>query len=131
YTGSIQVDPSTDVSVTLTVLSPTPQFSAGGIVNAASFAGGPVARGEIISVFGTNLTSSVTFDGTPATLVFASPTQVNVTVPYSVGGPTTVLQMGTSSVQLQVAASAPGIFAAARAGDNILTLYATGCGALT
>ena len=39
--------------------------------------------------------------------------------------------MGTSSVQLQVAPSAPGIFAAVLAGDNILTLFATGCGALT
>jgi uncharacterized protein (TIGR03437 family) len=131
YTGSIQVDQSTNVSVTLTVLSQAPQFSAAGIVNAASFAGGPVAPGEIVTIFGTNLTDKVTFDSIPATLVFASPTQVNVTVPYSVGGPTTVMQMGTSSVQLQVAPSAPGIFAAVLAGDNILTLFATGCGALT
>jgi uncharacterized protein (TIGR03437 family) len=132
YTGSIQVDPSTNVSVTLTVLSPTPQFSAGGIVNAASFAGGPVAPGEIISVFGTNLTSSVTFDGTPGTLVFASPTQVNVTVPYAVTAPNTIIQVGSSvPVKLDVAPSAPGIFAAVPAGDNVWTLYATGCGSLT
>jgi uncharacterized protein (TIGR03437 family) len=106
-------------------------FTAAGVVNAATFAGGPVAPGEIISIFGTNLSGSVTFDGTPATLVFASPAQVNVTVPYSINGPKTVLQMGASSVQLQVAPSAPGVFATASAGDNILTLYATGCGALT
>src|SRR4029077_8408613 len=68
----------------------------------------------------------------PATLVFSSPTQVNVTVPYSViGRPTTTLQMGASSVQLQVASSAPGIFAAVSPGDGIIVLYATGCGALT
>jgi uncharacterized protein (TIGR03437 family) len=106
-------------------------FTAAGVVNAATFAGGPVAPGEIISIFGTNLSGGVTLDGAPATLVFASPAQVNVTVPYSVTGPTTVLQMGASSVQLLVAPSAPGIFAAASAGDNILTLYTTGCGALT
>jgi hypothetical protein len=41
------------------------------------------------------------------------------------------MQMGASSVQLQVAPSAPGIFAAATAGDGIIVLYATGCGALT
>jgi uncharacterized protein (TIGR03437 family) len=117
--------------VTFTIGTPAPVFSAAGVVNAATFAGGPVAPGEIITIFGTNLTSSVTFDGTPATPFFASPTQVNVTVPYAVAGPTTVLQMGASSVQLQVAASAPGIFAAASAGDNIVVLYATGCGALT
>jgi uncharacterized protein (TIGR03437 family) len=122
---------ATSNPVTFTIGTPVPVFTAAGVVNGASFAAGPVAPGEIITIFGTNLSGGVTFDGTPATLVFASPTQVNVTVPYSVGGPTTVLLMGASSVQLQVAASAPGIFAAAPAGDNILTLYATGCGALT
>jgi uncharacterized protein (TIGR03437 family) len=117
--------------VTFTIGTPAPVFTAAGVVNAASFAGGPVAPGEIISIFGTNLTSSVTFDGTPATPVFASPTQVNVTVPYSVTGPTTVFQMGTTSVQLQIAPSAPGMFAAVSAGEGIVVLYATGCGALT
>jgi uncharacterized protein (TIGR03437 family) len=117
--------------ITLTIGTPPPGFTAAGVVNAATFAAGPVAPGEIISIFGTNLTSSVTFDGASATLVFASPTQVNVTVPYSATGPTTMLQMGASVVQLQVAPSAPGIFAAVSAGDNILTLFATGCGALT
>jgi uncharacterized protein (TIGR03437 family) len=107
-----------------------PMFTAASVVNAASFAGGPVAPGEIVSIFGTNLTGNVTFDRAPATLVFSSPNQVNVTVPYSVSG-TTVLQMGASSVQLPVASSAPGIFAAASAGDGIIVLYATGCGSLT
>jgi hypothetical protein len=117
--------------ITLTIGTPVPGFTAAGVVNAATFAAGPVAPGEIISIFGTNLTSSVTFDGASATLVFASPTQVNVTVPYSVGGPTTVMQMGANSLQLQVATSAPGIFAAVSAGDGIVVLYATGCGAVT
>jgi uncharacterized protein (TIGR03437 family) len=117
--------------VTFTIGTPAPVFTAAGVVNAATFSGGPVAPGEIITIFGTNLSGGVTFDGTRATLVFASPAQVNVTVPYSVAGPTTTLQMGASSVQLQVAPSAPGIFAAVSAGDNILVLYATGCGALT
>jgi uncharacterized protein (TIGR03437 family) len=117
--------------ITLSIGTPAPVFTAAGVVNAASFAGGPIAPGEIITIFGTNLTSSVTFDGTPATPFFTSPTQVNLTVPYSVTSPATTLQIGASSVQLQVAPSAPGIFAAVPAGDNFLTLYATGCGALT
>jgi uncharacterized protein (TIGR03437 family) len=117
--------------VTLTVGTPAPVFTAAGVVNAASFAAGPVAPGEIVTIFGTNLTGQVTFDNISATLVFASPTQVNVTVPYSVTGPATVVQMGASSVQLPVAPAAPGIFAAAVAGDGIVVLYATGCGALT
>jgi uncharacterized protein (TIGR03437 family) len=117
--------------ITLTIGTPVPVVTAAGVVNAASFTGGPVAPGEIISIFGTNLTSSVTFDGIPATPVFSSPAQVNVTVPYSLAGPTIILQMGGTSLQLQVAQSAPGIFAAVSAGDNIVVLYATGCGALT
>jgi uncharacterized protein (TIGR03437 family) len=117
--------------ITLTIGTPVPMFTAAGVVNAATFAAGPVSPGEIISIFGTNLSGTVTFDGRPATPVFASPTQVNVTVPYSVTGPTTVMQMGAISVPVQVAASAPGIFAAVPAGDNILTLYVTGCGVLT
>jgi len=117
--------------VTFTIGTPAPAFTAAGVVNAATFAAGPVAPGEIVTIFGTNLSGSVTFDGAPATLVFSSPTQVNVTVPYSINGPTTILQMGASSIQLPVAPSAPGIFAAASTGDGIVVLYATGCGALT
>ena len=118
-------------AITLAIGTPAPAFMAANVVNAASYAGGPVAAGEIVSIFGSNLTANVTFDGVPATQVFASPTQVNVTVPYSVAGPTTVLQMGATSVTLQVSPSAPGIFAAVPAGAGIITLYATGCGSLT
>ena len=97
-----------------------------------NFLAGAVAPGEIVTIFGTNLTDKVTFDNIPATLVFASPAQVNVTVPYGVTAPSTMIQVGSSvPVKLDVAPSAPGIFAAVPAGDNILTLYATGCGALT
>ncbi|HWC96142.1 MAG TPA: hypothetical protein VG456_05320, partial [Candidatus Sulfopaludibacter sp.] len=73
----------------------------------------------------------VTFDGTPATVFYSSPTQVNLTVPYTVAGSTTTLQMGAASVKLPVAASAPGIFAAASVGSGILTLYTTGGGGLS
>lgn len=118
-------------AVSLTIGTPAPSFTAAGVVNASSFAGGPVAPGEIISIFGSNLTGSVSFDGVAATLVFASPGQVNVTVPYTVSGSTTSMQMGSTSVQLPVTPAAPGIFAAVAAGQNILTLYATGCGVLT
>ncbi len=109
-----------------------PTFTAASVVNAASFAGGPVAPGEIVTIFGTNLAGNVTFDYTPATLVYSSATQMSATVPYAVRGPTTSLQVGNSvPVSLDVAQSAPGIFAAVANGDGTLTLYATGCGALT
>ena len=118
-------------ALTFTIGIPAPVVTAAGVVNAATFATGPVSPGEIISIFGTNLLNSVSFDGTSATSFFSSPTQINLTVPYSVAGPTTLLQMGTTWVVLQVAPSAPGIFAAVPARDNVIVLYATGCGALT
>lgn len=110
-------------------LTPAPQVSA--VWNAATFASGPVSPGEIISLFGSNLTGTVTFDGQPATAVYASPTQVNVTVPYTVSGSTTTLQIGSVSVQLPVATTSPGIFAAVATAPGIVTLYGTGGGKVT
>lgn len=52
------------------------------VTHAATFATGPVSLGEIISLFGSNLTGNVTFDGLSPTILFVSPGQVNVTVPY-------------------------------------------------
>jgi uncharacterized protein (TIGR03437 family) len=120
----------------LTVGQLGPQFSASTVVNAASYAGGPVAPGEIVSIFGSNLVKDVSFDLIPATFVYYSPTQVNVTVPYQVSGQTStqlvIGQLGISSapVTLDVVPAAPGIFAAVPAGNNVVTLYATGCGML-
>jgi uncharacterized protein (TIGR03437 family) len=101
------------------------------VANAATFAGGAVSPGEIVTVFGANLTGGVTFDGTPATLLYASPAQVSVTVPYSVGGSATTMRMGSASLQLAVVAASPGIFAAVSSGPGTLTLYATGGGSLS
>jgi uncharacterized protein (TIGR03437 family) len=135
YNHTIAVqNPTSDLSnvLSLAVGTPPPMFTAASVTNAASFAIGPVAPGEIITVFGTNLSGSVTFDNIPATLVYTSPTQVSATVPYTVTGPTTNIQIGSSaSVNVPVAPSAPGIFAAVSAGNGIVVLYATGCGALT
>lgn len=111
---------------------PAPSLTAASVVNAGSFTGGPVAPGEIVTIFGTNLAGNVTFDRIPATVVYSSATQISATVPYSVLGPKTALKVGLSvPVSLDVASSAPGIFAAVSNGDGTLTLYATGCGALT
>jgi uncharacterized protein (TIGR03437 family) len=114
---------------------PTPAITAAGIVNSASFVGGTVARGEIVAIFGTNLASSpvqgtydesgfltkylgetrVFFDGIQAPLTYVSSTQINAIVPYGVNANTVVTveyQLRSSNpVTLQVAPSAPGIFA--------------------
>jgi hypothetical protein len=92
YPFSVQ-NPQSAVSnvLSLTVGQLGPQFTAATVLNAASFAGGPVAPGEIVSIFGTNLDKNVTFDAIPATLAYFSPTQINVTVPYQIAGQTTTL----------------------------------------
>ena len=125
-------NPDSDVSnpVSVAIGVPAPLITA--VVNAASFASGPVAPGEIVTIFGSNLDQNVTFDFVLATMIYSSATQVNATVPYGITGPSTSLQSGSSApFKLDVVPSAPGIFAAVVAVDNILTLYATGCGALT
>src|SRR5215468_8122532 len=112
-------------------------LSVGGIVNAASYAGGSVSPGEILTIFGsfpgpanlitlqldspgfvsTNLSGQqVFFDGVPAPLIYAVAGQVSVVVPYAVSGKSTtqvqVSYQGQSSntVSIPVAVVAPGIF---------------------
>ncbi len=124
-------NPSSALSnaLTLAIGVPPPEIDA--ITNAASYQAGPISPGEIVTLFGANLTNNVTFDGAPAILVYFSPTQVNITVPYSVTAPSTILTMGSASMQVQVVSSAPGIFAGVPVGNGIVTLYGTGCGTLT
>ena len=117
-----------------------PVVSIGGVVNAASFLNGPVAPGELVAVFGAGLgreelvgarldefgrledlleQTRVWFDGWPAPLLAAKSDQVNAQVPYGVeGGNSSVMQVQvggalSNPVRLDVAASAPGLFALA------------------
>jgi uncharacterized protein (TIGR03437 family) len=131
-----------DISVPL---PPAPVATASGLVNGASFAGGPVAPGEIFTIFGTGLgpaklaggsinsagfldsqvsTTEVLFDNVPAPLIYASDGQVAGCVPYAVAGKTsTVVQViyrgqKSATFTVPVTSSAPGIFmiSAARQG---------------
>jgi uncharacterized protein (TIGR03437 family) len=129
----------------LRLANATPNLTAAGVVNGATFQSGPVAPGEIVSLFGSaigpptpaylTLTNSrlvanslegvqVYFDGVPAPLLYASAGQVNVVVPYSVAGnSTTQLQVEylgvlSNQVALQVAVTAPGIFSVTGSGQG-------------
>jgi uncharacterized protein (TIGR03437 family) len=115
------------------------------VVNAASFADGPVAPGEIVTLGGPNLgpatlaglaldTSGnvattlagvqVLFNGTPAPLVYTSLTQISAVVPYEIAGASTssaqVVANGQASTafSLKVATTVPGIFAANSSGTG-------------
>ena len=142
YTGSVTVTSTAAgslplaIPVTLTVTAQaTPILSQ--VINAASGATGPIAPGEIISLFGTNLgpvtaaqltlnaqgnvtttlgNVQVLFDNIPAPLTYVSATQINVVVPYEVfGRPTTSVVVNfnglpAAALPLNVAATAPGLF---------------------
>lgn len=117
--------------------TPQPALSLSGILNAASYAAGAVAPGEIITVYvqnagppvlaGAQITpqgrlatilgdTRVLFDGVAAPMVYALSGQVSAIVPYGVSGRnTTAVQVeykGTKSntVNVPVAAAAPALF---------------------
>ncbi|MFN0164838.1 MAG: cytochrome P460 family protein [Bryobacteraceae bacterium] len=120
--------------------TPPPTISAAGIVNAASLsrtASAALAPGSIATIFGENFATtaaladslpwpttlggvSVTFAGMPAAVLYVSPRQVNVQVPWSIlefgqttrTAPMVVTRAGTASTPMDVAIgrSSPAIF---------------------
>jgi uncharacterized protein (TIGR03437 family) len=115
----------------------TPISSSVGIVNAASNVGGGVSPGEIVvlygtgigpatlttntpvkGVYGTNVAgTTVSFDGNPAAILYASATQVAAIVPYEealwVTAQFTISYQGnTLSGSIPVFRAAPGVFTA-------------------
>jgi uncharacterized protein (TIGR03437 family) len=137
------------VKLDLPTVAVVPSFQPSSVVNAASFQPGPVAPGEIVTVFGTgfgpgpltrlqltgglaNTTlggTRVFFDSVPAPLVYTVENQLSAVVPYAVAGkPSTQVQVeyrGTRSapVTLQLAPAAPAIFtldSSGRGGGAIL-----------
>jgi uncharacterized protein (TIGR03437 family) len=114
--------------IRLIVGVPAPQFTAASVVNAASYTGGAVAPGEIVTIFGSNFgtmaNTQVQFGAVAAVLVFVNSTQASATVPYSVAGATqtslTISSDGVASapVTLAVAPSSPAIFTADASGKG-------------
>ena len=155
----------------LLLVEPAPGPSLAGIANsAASAVSNAVAPYELISLYGIDigptppqgaqltagaLTSSlagvqVLFDGIPAPLLYAGPTQINAIVPAEVfGRDTTTITVNTPSGMLAgptmlVRPSQPGVFSAALNQDgslntaaspaapgSIVTVWATGGGIST
>jgi uncharacterized protein (TIGR03437 family) len=133
---------SNTVSVLINDTSTASQPSITGIANGASFQTGPVAPGEIVTIFGSNvgpnqlttLQSSsglvgttlagtrVLFDGIASPLIYVSASQDAAVVPYEIlGKQNTQVQVefnGTSSnaVSLQVNSTAPALFTANSSG---------------
>ena len=138
-TGASQASPAGSAflaKLDLPSAAVVPSFQPSSVVNAASFLSGPVAPGEIVTVFGTGfgpgplttlqLTAGLVnttlggtrmlFDGVPAPLIYTVENQLSAVVPYAVAGkPSTQVQVeyrGTRSapVTLQLAPASPAIF---------------------
>ncbi|MGA2215595.1 MAG: IPT/TIG domain-containing protein, partial [Bryobacteraceae bacterium] len=115
-------------SVNNRIRSLTPVAGASGpaplsVVNAASLAAGPIAPGEIITVFGSSFSATATkllFGSTEATLFYSSATQINALAPAGLPANSnsmlSVVVNGTSVAETStlVASAAPGIFTTAR-----------------
>ena len=106
------------------------------VLNAASYAAGPVAGGEMITIYGIDIgppalaiyqiadnkfrdeiaSTRVLFDGVRAPIIYVSATAASVVVPYSVAGKTETEMwidyqgVATNRVKLPVAVTKPGIF---------------------
>ncbi len=114
-------------SVNNRIRSLTPVAGASGpaplsVVNAASLAAGPIAPGEIITVFGSSFSATATkllFGSTEATLFYSSATQINALAPAELAPNSnsmlSVVVNGTSVAETSaaVASAAPGIFTTA------------------
>jgi len=152
YTGTLTVYGSgpavgnTNISVTLIVTGPV----ITSVANSASYAGGPLAPGEMVTLFaapsgafgpstGVSLTSDlivdnklptslggvqVFFNGVAAPLIYASATQINTIVPYEVAGAANV----QVTAQYQGQTSAPFSVRAVAAQPALFTATSTGIG---
>ena len=141
YKGVVKVAPvitgvdPISIPVTLSIPQNAPVVTA--VVNAASFALGPISPGEFVTIFGSAMgpatltqgsktsegrletvvaETQVLFDNIPAPVIYTSANQISAIVPYGVYGRATtrveVEYRGAHSVgfELRVADSAPGIF---------------------
>jgi uncharacterized protein (TIGR03437 family) len=88
-----------------------PVFS---VVNAGSREAGPIAPGELVSIFGHDLAHArVRIDGAAARVMSAEENEIRAIVPLQVAGKRQVtVQVNTESTEVPVAAARPALFAA-------------------
>jgi uncharacterized protein (TIGR03437 family) len=153
HTGTVSVTaavPNSPQAVTVRFsVTPAPALPAAGVVSAASFAANqPVSAGQMLSLFGSNLSGEtaqaasfplptelagtrVLLGGVAAPLLYVSPGQINLIAPSQirgqVGSGTTLSvfngRLATTPVRVSVARQSPGVFTALGTG--------AGAGAIT
>ena len=136
------------ISVELVVTGASQAVVVTAITNSATGLTGPIAPGELISIFGTGLgpSTATTFSANPATgmvdttlagtqvffgslaapILYASATQVNVIAPYEIAGQSQV----AIQVQYQDGASASQTVQVANASPGASTIDSSGTGAV-
>jgi uncharacterized protein (TIGR03437 family) len=119
------------------------------VLNAATFTATPLVAGSLATVMGSHFSGksvAASFDGTPATLLYTSDTQINLQVPAAIGSKTsanlvvTVDGASSAAVMVTLAPAWPAVFphgvlnqdnsqnnggAPAKSGD-VLQIFATG-----
>ncbi len=140
-------------------LAPPPVLPASSVVSVGDLTPA-IASGSLASIFGQNLAIrpavaknfplpnqlggvTVTANGVPVPVLYASPSQLNVQIPYEVSGQVSLqvnTQNGSSSTSIQVSPVAPSILAIAVQNalctpanpaqqSGMVVIYATGLGA--
>jgi uncharacterized protein (TIGR03437 family) len=134
------------VTVTQPALAAAPLPPIKSVTNAASYIGGAVSPGELVTLFGIGIGPAtaagattdpatgklattiggvqVLFNGTPAPMIYASSTQLSAVVPYQmalISNPSvwiTYAGQTSNAYPLTVAATAPGLFAQNASGSG-------------
>lgn len=143
-TGNLQADSSIRATAIEVLAAGGACILTGGVVNAASLSGFGVSPAQIISIFGRNIgpateiplqiedgkvsnnlkNTKVLFDGTPASILFASQGQINAIVPCGVAGKAqTVVQVESNgawsnTMTLPVFPAYPSIFTLSNSGTG-------------
>jgi uncharacterized protein (TIGR03437 family) len=120
--------------------SAAPSVNANGVVSAASYQS-PVGEGQLVSIFGQNLTAGgpyqaagfplpytlggtqVFFGGLPCAIVYASPEQINAQIPYGISAGTVSLYVQENNtpgppVSVTTVALAPALVTASATGTG-------------
>jgi len=106
--------------LTMIVTAPAPAVAVSAITDAADFHPGPVAPGSLASVWGSNMAGqnvTVTFNGTPAKLLYTGAQQINLQIPPALSGQSTAQMVVTADrassapFTVPLTAVAPAIFA--------------------
>jgi uncharacterized protein (TIGR03437 family) len=123
--------------------APAPSITAGGVVSAASWSS-PIAPGEIVAIFGANLSAgqasanppypntlggtSVTINGVTAPVAFVSPGQINAQVPSSLATANSYIGAVSVVVTTLAGSSAPELAGLTTGAPGLFTADGSGCG---